>query len=127
MVENYAVKIQNYRLNPKQTALIKEKMEFLLRQCPSNSLISFQCDYTNEVFSGHLTVNSYRKTFYAEADEPIFELFVKTLYKKVQTQVYRWKKSRTYEEITGVIQLKNYRPKESSDKTPVFTEELKTA
>lgn len=127
MVENYTVKIQNYRLTPKQTSLIKDRMEFLLRQCPSNSLVSLQCDYKDKLFEGHLTVNSYRKTFYAEASEPTLEFFIKTLYKKVQKQVYRWKKARTYEDITGVIHLKNYRAQKTTDKTPVPTEELKTA
>ena len=80
-----------------------------MRQCPTNSLISLHCDFSDDFFEGHLAVTSFRKKFYAAAKEKTLELFIKTLYKKVQKQVYRWKKVRTYEEITGVINLDNYR------------------
>lgn len=109
MPENYNIKIKNYRLNQKQTFLIKDKIEFLLRQCPSNSLITLHCDYVDEFFEGHLSVTSSRKNFYSAAREKTLKLFMKSLYKKTQKQVYRWKKARTYEEITGVIHLENYR------------------
>ena len=109
-------------MNPKQTVLIKNKMESLVRQCPSNSLISLQCHYTDKYFEGHLSVTSTKKKFYAETKEETFEIFVKNLCKKMQKQVYRWKKTRTYEEITGVINLDTYR-KPNKNKEPTFSEE----
>ena len=127
MSENYNVKIKNYHLNRKQTALIKNKMEFLLRQCPMNSLISLHCDYTDDFFEGHLAVISFRKKFYAAAKEKTLELFMKTLYKKVQKQVYRWKKVRTYEEITGVIDLDNYRSTKDTSKKATTSPKEKIA
>ena len=127
MSENYNVKIKNYHLNLKQTALIKNKMEFLLRQCPTNSLISLHCDFSDDFFEGHLAVISLRKKFHAATKEKTLELFIKTLYKKVQKQVYRWKKVRTYEEITGVINLDNYRSTTDTDKKATTSAKEKIA
>ena len=122
MLENCNIKITNYQVNPKQTTFLKNKMESLICQCPSNSLISLQGHYTDQHFEGHLSVTSTKKKFYAETKEETFELFLKSLCKKMQKQVYRWKKTRTYEEITGIINLDTYR-KSNKDKEPVFPEE----
>ena len=127
MPENYNLKIKNYHLNHNQTVLIKDKIEFLLRQCPSNSLISLHCDYTKGFFEGHLSVTSVRKNFYSAAREKTFELFTKDLYRKTQKQVYRWKKARTYEEITGIIHLENYRSADDSTQQKKNPSEKKIA
>ena len=121
MLENCNIKITNYHANPKQTMFIKNKIESLIYQCPSNSLISLQGHYMDKYFEGNMSVTSTRKKFYAEAKEETFELFIKSLCKKMQKQVYRWKKTRTYGEITGIINMDNYREPDKN-KEMVFPE-----
>lgn len=123
MLENCNINLKDYQINSKQTFLIKKKLESLVRQCPSNALISLQGHYTDKQFEGHLSVTSTRKAFYAEAKEETFELFLKSLCKKMQKQVYRWKKNRTYEEITGIINLDNYRSLSQKKEPEVFPDE----
>ena len=108
-MENGFVKIKNYRINPEQKAFISEKMDFLARRCPSNALIALSGDWTDNGFRGRLSVTSGRKNFYAAAEEQTLKLFIKSLCKKTLHQVRRWKKVRTYEEITGIINLDDYR------------------
>ena len=108
-MESGCVTIKNYRINPEQKAFIREKIDFLARRCPSNALISLAGDWTDKGFTGRLSVTSGRKNFYAAAEEQTLKLFIKSLCKKTLQQVRRWKKIRTYEEITGIINLNDYR------------------
>ena len=108
-METEFVKIKNYRINPEQKAFISEKIDFLARRCPSNALISLAGAWTDNGFTGRLSVTSGRKNFYASAEEQTLRLFIKSLCKKTLQQVRRWKKVRTYEDITGVINLNDYR------------------
>lgn len=107
-MENINLKIHNYKLSEKQTKELENKMDFLLKQIPCNSRVLLDFDYKDKVFYGKLKVDCGGKSFFStDQDERLLSL-TSSLCKKIQKQAMKWKKSRTIEEITGIIALEPY-------------------
>ena len=102
-MENVNLKVHNYKLEKKQNKEIQRKMEFLLRQVPFDARISLDFDYKDKVFYGKLKVDLNGKSFFSKDKNVILSSLTGLLCKKVLKQVMKWKKSRTVEEITGII------------------------
>ncbi len=105
-MENINLKIHNYRHSEQQNKQIKNKMEILLKQIPCDSRVLLNFDYKNKVFHGYLKVDCDGRTFFSADQNALLAPLAGALCKKVQKQVMKWKKTRTIEEITGVIALK---------------------
>ena len=69
-------------------------------------------EYKDEVFSGKLNIRFDGKDFFAKDVSPLINSLVNSLIKKVQKQIMKWKKSRTSDEITGIIAISNYQVQE---------------
>lgn len=104
-MENVNFKIRNYELSDEQNKQIKNKLEFLFKQIPFKSCVSLDFEYKNKVFYGKLKVDFNGKSFFAKDDATTIAPLTAMLCKKVLKQVMKWKKSRTTEEITGIIAL----------------------
>jgi len=104
-VENINLKVHNYKCSEKQGKEIKNKLEFLLKQIPCNSRILLDFEYKDKIFRGKLKVKFNGKSFFSTDEDMMLTPLTSSLCKKVQKQVMKWKKSRTVEEITGVISL----------------------
>ena len=108
-MENLNFKIHNYKCNSKQEKAIKNKLEFLLKQIPYNSCVSIDFDYKDKIFYGKLKADFNGQSFFAKDQHNILTPLASSLCKKIQKQVMKWKKTRTIEEITGIIALKTDR------------------
>ena len=104
-MENVNLKVHNYKCSEKQDKEIKNKLEFLLKQIPCNSRILLDFEYKDKVFHGKLKVKLNGKSFFSTGEDMMLTPLTGSLCKKVQKQIMKWKKSRTVEEITGVIAL----------------------
>ena len=104
-MENVNLKVRNYKCSEKQDKEIKNKLELLLKQIPCNSRILLDFEYKDKVFHGKLKVKFNGKSFFSTDEDMMLTPLTSSLCKKVQKQVMKWKKSRTVEEITGVIAL----------------------
>ena len=105
-METINIKIHNYKENERQIKDIENKLDFLLRQIPCNSRVSLDFHYKDKFFHGKLKVDTMGKTFFSTDKGMLLSTLTSSLCKKTQKQVMKWKKSRTIEEITGVIPLK---------------------
>ena len=106
-MENINIKIHNYKENQQQLKDIYSKLDYLLKQIPYNSRVTLDYNYKNKSFYGKLKVDSLGKSFFSTDEDILLTPLTVSLCKKVQKQVKRWKKSRTLEEITGIINLSN--------------------
>ena len=113
-MENVNLKMHNYKYSEKQGKEIKNKLEFLLRQIPCDSRVLLDFDYKDKVFYGKLKVEFHGKSFFSKGKDVILAPLTGSLCKKVQKQVIKWKKSRTVEEITGIVTIKPSGKMESS-------------
>ncbi|MCZ0933265.1 MAG: hypothetical protein OXJ52_08960 [Oligoflexia bacterium] len=104
-MENINIKIHNYKENQQQLKDIYSKLDYLLKQIPYNSRVTLDYSYKNKSFYGKLKVDSTGKSFFSTDEDILLTPLTVSLCKKVQKQVKRWKKSRTLEEITGIINL----------------------
>ena len=104
-MDNINIKIHNYKENQQQVKEIHSKLDHLLRRIPYNSRVTLDYNYKNKSFYGKLKVDSVGKSFISTAEDILLTPLTVSLCKKVQKQVKRWKKTRTLEEITGVINL----------------------
>ena len=104
-MENVSLKVHNYKTSEKQNREIKYRLELLIKQIPYNSKVLLSFDYKDKFFYGKLTVNFDGKSFVSTDKNKILVPLTNSLSKKLQKQVMKWKKSRTAEEITGVIAL----------------------
>ena len=96
----------NFLLAAKQKTTVYHIMHSLVSQAPVYSQIELNLYYENEgEFSGKLHIFSGKKSFYVTGEGPTVNSLVKNMYKKIQKQLMRWKKSRSRDEITGVFQL----------------------
>ncbi|MCY4512353.1 MAG: hypothetical protein OXB86_01540 [Bdellovibrionales bacterium] len=103
--EDFALK-SNFILSAKQKTTIHHIMNILVAQAPVYSQIELNLYYEKEgLFSGKLHIFSGKKSFYVTGEGETVNFLVRNLYKKIQRQLMRWKKSRSRDEITGVFQL----------------------
>ena len=105
MLENLSLKTNNYKLSDKQLSFIKQEADSLSRKIPYNSQIKLVISLKDKKLSGNLIVSARKKTFYASETHVTLNLLVKSVFKKVCRQTNKWKKDRTHEEVTGVINL----------------------
>ena len=118
-MENVTLQIHNYNTSEKQNREVENKLEFLIKQIPCNSRVLLDFDYKDKVFYGKLKVDFNGKSFFSKGRDVLLSPLTSSLSKKVQKQIMKWKKSRTVEEITGVIALKSsYMAKEESEPYP---------
>ena len=110
MLKHFDLKLTNYECSKEQNKVIKEKMTNLFHQAPYNARISLNISYSEEekVFHGRLKVFSDKKIFFASETEKMIPGLMRSLYKKAHKQIMKWKENRTYEEITGIIDLSKY-------------------
>ncbi|MDE0092073.1 MAG: hypothetical protein OXN83_02165 [Oligoflexia bacterium] len=104
-MENINIRIHNYKENKRQLKDIHNKLDFLLKQIPYNSRINLDCSYKNKSFYGKLKVDAMGKCFFSTDEDILLTPLTASLCKKIQKQVKKWKKARTPEEITGIINL----------------------
>ena len=107
-MENVSISIHNYQYSQKQIKSIENKLESLIRQIPCNSRLILDFKYRHGVFYGKLKTELEGKSFFATDEAEILLSLTSSLCKKTQKQIMKWKKSRTVEEITGIIPLKPY-------------------
>lgn len=111
-MENVNLQVQNYKCSEKQNREIKSKLEFLVKQIPCSSRVILDFDYKDKIFYGKLKVNFNGRSFFSKGKDVLLTSLTSSLCKKLQKQVMKWKKSRTVEEITGVIALSSYKKEE---------------
>lgn len=99
------INIKNYKKTDAQMKEVQNRLDHLLKQIPYNSCISLDFDYKNKTFYGKLKVVSVGKTFFSTEEGVLLPVLTNSLCKKVQKQVKKWKKSRSLDEITGVVSL----------------------
>ena len=102
-MSNVNIKIHNYKFSEKQGKEIQHKLEFLLKQIPYSSFVTLDFDYREKTFYGKIKVDCYGKVFFAKNTDKLLSSLTTSLCKKIQKQVMKWKKTRTVEEITGII------------------------
>ena len=102
-MENFNLKTHNYKLSLHQKKEIQRKLEFFLRQVPCDSRVFLDLDYKNKIFYGKLKVDFSGKSFFSKGEDILPGSLAGSLFKKALKQVIKWKKSRTVEEITGII------------------------
>ncbi len=110
-MENVTLQIHNYKPSAKQNKEIENRLEFLMRQIPCKSCVTVDFEYKDKVFYGKLKVVFNGKSFFSKGKDVLLSPLTMTLSKKLQKQVMKWKKSRTTEEITGIIVLNPSREK----------------
>ena len=106
-MENINIKIHNYKESQQQLKDIYSKLDHLLQRIPYNSRVTLDYNYKNKSFYGKLKVDSAGKSFISSAEDILLTPLTVSLCKKVQKQVKKWKKTRTLDEITGIIKLSN--------------------
>ena len=104
-MDNINIKIHNYKESRQQLKDIHNKLEQLLRQVPYNSRVTLDYVYKNKSFYGKLKVDSAGKSFFSTDEDVLLNPLTASLCKKIQKQAQKWKKTRTLEDITGVIKL----------------------
>lgn len=96
----------NFILAAAQKTTICHIMNSLVSRAPVCSQIELNLHYENGgSFSGKLRIFSGKKSFYVTGEGLTVNSLVKNMYKKIQKQLMRWKKSRSRDEVTGVFQL----------------------
>ena len=106
-MENVNLRINNYKYSEKQSKEIENKLEFLLKQIPCDSRVLLDFNYKDKVFYGKLKVEFHGKRFFSKDKNVVLVPLTGSLCKKIQKQVMKWKKSRTIEEITGIVSIKS--------------------
>ena len=104
-MENVTLQIRNYKYSEKQNKEIENKLEFLMKQIPCNSRVLLDFNYKDKIFYGKLKVDFNGKSFFSKGRDVLLPPLTNSLTKKLQKQIMKWKKSRTVEEITGIIAL----------------------
>ena len=108
-MENINLKSHNYQFTDRQIKEIHNKMDFLFKQIPFDSRVSLDFDYKDKVFYGKLKVDFYGKIFVSKGSSHLLGSLTAVLCKKTIKQVMKWKKTRTIEEITGIIAFEHPR------------------
>lgn len=104
-MENINWKVRNYQFNERQKKSIENKLYFLLKQVPCSARVSMDLEYKNKTFYGKLKVDCHGKHFFSTDENAVLSSLVSSLYKKMQKQVLKWKRTRTTEDITGIIPI----------------------
>ena len=112
-----SINFNDYKRTEGQMKSIHQKLDFLMKQIPCDSRVTLDFSYKEKVFYGKIKVDFLRKSFFASDEGPFLERLTHSLCKKTQKQVMKWKKSRTLEEITGIITLKD---DDSTLKPPLY-------
>ena len=107
MNSHVSINFNNYNKTEKQIKHIHQKLDFLIKQIPCNSRITLDLNYKEKLFFGKLKIDLLKKSFFSSDEGPLLETLTQSLCKKAHKQVMKWKKSRTLEEITGIIALKS--------------------
>ena len=117
MLDRFEMKLTNCKFDKGQNQVVKEKVTNLFNQAPYNARISLDIDYSKseKAFHGKLKVFSDKRIFFAKETEKMIPGLIGSLCKKAQKQIMKWKESRTYEDITGIIDLSKYAQARSKD------------
>ena len=118
-MQNISIKIHNYKESQQQLKDIYNRLDHLLQRIPYNSRVTLDYSYKNKSFYGKLKVDSAGKSFISSSEDILLTPLTVSLCKKVQKQVKRWKKTRTLEEITGIIKISKTPDKLSSYKKAI--------
>ena len=110
MENNLSINFHDYTNTKKQVKNIEQKLEFLLKQIPCDSRVSLDFSYKEKVFHGKLKVVLLGKSFFSSDQSILLDPLTGSLCKKIHKQIRKWKKSRTLEEITGIITLNHEYP-----------------
>lgn len=105
MSSHISINFKNYKKTKDQVKNIHQKLDFLMKQIPCDSRVTLDFNYKEKTFYGKLKVDTTKKSFFSSDEGPLLEGLAHSLCKKAHKQVMKWKKSRTLEEITGVIAL----------------------
>lgn len=108
-MENVNLQIHNYNCSDKQRKNLENKIETFMRQMPYKSRVSIDFVYKNQSFSGKLKADFNGKSLFVKGSSPLLKPLLGLLCKKVQKQILKWKKTRTLEEITGIIPLPEHK------------------
>jgi len=104
-VDNVIIRFHNYKNTKEQRKNIERRIVFLIKQIPCDSRISLDFSYKNKIFSGKIKIDTIGKSFISSDQSILLESLIKSLNKKSLKQIMKWKKSRTLEEITGIISI----------------------
>ena len=109
MSQDFQIYTHNYTLNPKQEKVIQDTMDSLSQKVPCHSIIHIDLEYQNNAFGGKLKIITNKKVFFSQDLAKTIPQLFKGLNKKTTKQVMKWKKSRTKQDITGIIDLNELR------------------
>ena len=105
MSSNVSINFNNYNKTEEQFKRLHQKLEPLMRQIPCDSRVTLDFEYKKKVFYGKLKVELSKKVLFSKDESVLLENLTHSLCKKACKQVMKWKKSRTFEEITGIIEI----------------------
>ena len=105
MSSHITINFNDYKKTQDQVKSIHQKLELLIKQIPCNSRVTLDFNYKENKFYGTLKVDIIKKSFFSTDEALLLESLTHSLCKKALKQVMKWKKSRTLEEITGIISL----------------------
>jgi len=105
MSSHVTIRFNGYKKTNDQVKSINEKLDFLIKQIPCNSHVTLDFHYKDNKFYGKLKVDLMQKNFISSDENLLLGRLTHSLCKKTLKQVMKWKKSRTLDEITGIISL----------------------
>jgi len=105
MSSHTTINFKDYRKTDNQLKKLRQKLDLLIKQIPCNSRVTLDFDYKDNKFYGKLKVDLIQKSFFSTDEGILLENLTHSLCKKALKQVMKWKKSRSLEEITGIIPL----------------------
>ena len=117
MSSNVSINFNNYNKTEEQLKRLHQKLEPLMRQIPCDSRVTLDFEYKNKLFYGKLKVELAKKLLFSKDESFLLESLAQSLCKKACKQVMKWKKSRTFEEITGIIDINKLEKTSSSSST----------
>ncbi len=116
MTQNFQIHSHNYKLNSKQEKTIQDTIDTLIQKVPYNSTIHMDLDYQKKLFIGKLKIVISKKIFFSHDSAETIPQLVKDLNKKIIKQIMKWKKNRTKQDLTGIINLSELRNKQNKFK-----------
>ena len=105
VLENFNLKITNYKLSQEQRSILKNGIESLSAKLPYGSRINLVLIYKNKGLEGKLVVSSHKRRFYAKTQDLTLKALINSLSAKVRRQVKKWKHTRTHKEITSITRI----------------------
>lgn len=104
-MQNFQTYSHGYPLNRFQKKNIEDTVAKLVRQAPYDSCINVDLEYKNKSFVGKISIKTTHKIFFAKDNNETVQSLMKSLHKKMQKQLSKWKRLRTQEEITGLHRI----------------------